>query len=157
VSGGQTGVDRAALDAARAAGIAYGGWCPRGGWAEDHATAPGIRSRYPDLRETPSSDPAQRTALNVRDSDATLIVTRARPEVDSPGTKLTVDASVRFGKPFLSIDLAVEANPELILKLIRTLPDGSILNVAGPRESEAVGIYDQALALLWRAFIGRFA
>jgi Circularly permutated YpsA SLOG family len=157
VSGGQTGVDRAALDAARAAGIAYGGWCPRGGWAEDHATAPGILSRYPDLRETPSSDPDQRTALNVRDSDATLILTRVRPDVDSPGTKLTVDSSVRLGRPLMSIDLAEESNPESILKLVRTLPDRLTLNVAGPRESEAVGIYDQALALLRRTFTGSLA
>ena len=69
VSGGQTGVDRAALDAALALGMRCGGWCPAGRWAEDGPIDP----RYP-LRETPSGDPAQRTEWNVRDSDATLIL-----------------------------------------------------------------------------------
>jgi len=35
VSGGQTGADRAGLDAAMALGIPVGGWCPRGRRAED--------------------------------------------------------------------------------------------------------------------------
>ncbi|WP_425283373.1 YpsA SLOG family protein [Methyloceanibacter marginalis] len=47
VSGGQTGVDRAALDAAIAAGLPYRGWCPKGGWAEDYPHPPGVRTRYP--------------------------------------------------------------------------------------------------------------
>ena len=78
VSGGQTGVDRAALDAAIARGIAYGGWCPQGGWAEDCPEPPGVLARYPLLRETPSADPAQRTEWNVRDSDASLDPGRCR-------------------------------------------------------------------------------
>ena len=44
-SGGQSGVDRAALDAAIACGIDYGGWCPRGGWAEDFPSPPGVLSK----------------------------------------------------------------------------------------------------------------
>ena len=74
VSGGQSGVDRAALDVAVARGIDYAGWCPRGGWAEDLTEPPGLLARYPHLRETPSADPAQRTEWNVRESDATLIL-----------------------------------------------------------------------------------
>lgn len=73
-SGGQTGVDRGALDAARAAGVPIEGWCPAGGWAEDLPEAPGLRTDYPELRETPSREPAQRTEWNVRDSDVTLII-----------------------------------------------------------------------------------
>src|SRR5690606_18077806 len=69
LSGGQTGVDRAALDAAFALGLPEDGWCPAGRGAEDGA----IPTRYP-LRETPSPDPAQRTLWNVRDSDATLVL-----------------------------------------------------------------------------------
>lgn len=69
ISGGQTGVDRAALAAARAAGLAIGGWCPRGRWAEDGA----ISAVY-SLRETPSGDPAARTRVNVAEADATLIL-----------------------------------------------------------------------------------
>jgi hypothetical protein len=68
VSGGQSGVDRAALDVAIARGIPYGGWCPKGGWAEDMPAPPGLLAHYPHLRETPSADPAERTAWNVRDS-----------------------------------------------------------------------------------------
>jgi hypothetical protein len=69
VSGGQTGVDRAALDVAVALGMPYCGWCPRGGWAEDMPEPPGVLARYPRLEETPSEDPAQRTRWNVRDSE----------------------------------------------------------------------------------------
>src|SRR5262245_53687608 len=75
ISGGQTGVDRAALDAAIALGIPYGGWSPKGGWAEDMPSPPGILAHYPALRETSSADPSERTELNVRDSDATLLLT----------------------------------------------------------------------------------
>ena len=71
VSGGQSGVDRAALDAARALGMPAGGWCPRGRIAEDGS----IRRRYRML-ETPSAGYVERTEWNARDSDATLIVVR---------------------------------------------------------------------------------
>ena len=70
LSGGQSGVDRAVLDVALARGIAYGGWCPKGGWAEDCPTPPGLLTKYPRLKETPLADPAQRTEWNVRDADA---------------------------------------------------------------------------------------
>ena len=73
VSGGQSGVDRAALDAALARGLDAGGWCPAHRWAEDGP----VPARYP-LRETPSADPAQRTRWNVRDSDATLVLAKSQ-------------------------------------------------------------------------------
>src|SRR5512135_124388 len=97
VSGGQTGVDRAALDAARQLGLECGGWCPRGRRAEDGKVASG----YP-LRETPSEDYAQRTEWNVRDSDATLVLTHGRP---AGGTALTIAVARRLGKPLLVLDL----------------------------------------------------
>jgi putative molybdenum carrier protein len=56
VSGGQTGVDRAALDAAIELGIEYGGWCPKGGWAEDHVIPPGVLVLYPKLTATPLAE-----------------------------------------------------------------------------------------------------
>jgi hypothetical protein len=87
-SGGQTGVDRAALQVAVALGIPYGGWCPRGGWAEDSPTPPGVRAHFPILVETPSPDPRQRTAWNVRDSDATMLIVDSDPS-DSRGTEFT--------------------------------------------------------------------
>ena len=87
VSGGPTGVDRAALDAACALGLALGGWCPRGRRAEDGA----IPAEYP-LRETPGEDYAERTEWNVRDASATLVLTRGQP---SPGTALTIELARR--------------------------------------------------------------
>ncbi len=83
-TGGQTGVDRAALDFALARGLSYGGWCPRGGWAEDFPVAPGLLAEYPRLTETPSDLPEQRTAWNVRDSHATLILVRGDELSRSP-------------------------------------------------------------------------
>ena len=77
LSGGQSGVDRAVLDVALARGLAYGGWCPKGGWAEDYPTPPGILTKYPRLQQTPLADPAQRTEWNVRDADACLILVDA--------------------------------------------------------------------------------
>jgi len=151
ISGGQSGADRAALDSAIAAGIPYGGWCPRGGWAEDRETPPGIRADYPDLRETPSAETSQRTTWNVRDSDATLLLTRDHPHLRSPGTDLTARAASRLGRPHLVVDVSDRAGCEPIRGLIRSLPEGGTLNVGGPRESEAPGIYDQAVALLGSA------
>jgi hypothetical protein len=71
ISGGQSGVDRAALDVAIERGMEWGGWCPKGGWAEDFPNPPGLLPHYPHLRETPEPHPLQRTEWNVRDSDAT--------------------------------------------------------------------------------------
>ena len=85
VSGGQTGVDRAALDVGVECGLQIGGWVPRGRLAEDGT----IPRRYTGLREADSTDPAIRTALNVRDSDATLIVSHGPPLAGlvSPSTR----------------------------------------------------------------------
>ena len=63
LSGGQSGVDRAALDAAIERGLGYRGWCPKGGWAEDLQEPPGLLAQYPHLRETPQADPAEGSAL----------------------------------------------------------------------------------------------
>src|SRR5260370_17977114 len=65
ITGGQTGVDRAALNVAIERGMDWGGWCPKGGWAEDLPTAPGLLAKYPKLKETPQSNPLQRTEWNV--------------------------------------------------------------------------------------------
>ena len=143
VSGGQTGVDRAALEAARSLGVALGGWCPAGGWAEDLPEPPGLLAVYPELRETPSEDPSQRTAWNVRDSDATLVLTRGG--VRSEGTAATVAIAVDLGKPHLVVDVGA---PVLVDAWLRQLGRGLVLDVAGPRESQAPGIARDALATL---------
>ena len=146
VSGGQTGVDRAALDVARRLGIPYGGWCPRGGLAEDHREPPGVLTDYPGLSETPTVDPAQRTAWNVRDSDATLVVTAA---VDSPGTALTKRTAHEQGRPLLtSVDAGEVAR--WLDGLRHRVGTGLTLNVAGPRASQWPEAYDAADALLER-------
>lgn len=147
VSGGQSGVDRAALDFAIANGIPYGGWCPRGGWAEDLTSPPGLLALYPALRATPDANPAQRTRWNVRDSDGTLILTRAAAR--SPGAELTERAAVELGRPFSVVDLRDPAGAEARIEdLLAALPAASVLNVAGPRESEAPGIYEHGVRLL---------
>ncbi len=142
VSGGQTGADRAGIDAAIANGLEYGGWCPSGGWAEDHPTPPGLLASYPHLREAPSADPAVRTALNVRDSHATLIV--RDPLVMSPGADLTVETARRLARPCL----VTEGDGVEVSTWLRGLPPALTLNVAGPRESEQPGVYRTTRRLL---------
>lgn len=147
ISGGQTGVDRAVLDAAIAAGLPYRGWCPKGGWAEDCPAPPGILARYPGLRETPDSAPEQRTAWNVRDSDATMVLTDRRGTVASEGTALALTCARDFGRPHVVVDLdgpnaQAEAGAFLNARL------GQAVCIGGPRESEAPGIYAKAYSLL---------
>jgi hypothetical protein len=139
VSGGQTGVDRGALEAAIELGIEHGGWCPRGRRAEDGR----IPARY-DLRETDSARYDVRTESNVVESDATLIIHRGPL---TSGTALTRRLAQRRGKPFLLIDLARPVNVELIGDWLAR-NNVQTLNVAGPRESSAPGIERDAARLL---------
>src|SRR5437870_9182944 len=97
ISGGQTGVDRAALDVALELGLPCGGWCPKRRRAEDGP----IPERYP-LTETSSRAYPQRTRCNVLDSDGTLILTRGRP---TGGTALTIQIAAESGKPYFVVDL----------------------------------------------------
>jgi hypothetical protein len=146
VSGGQTGVDRAALDAAWAAGIRTGGWCPQGRRAEDGM----IPGRYP-LQETPSPEYAQRTAWNVRDSDGTLVLTGGPA---AGGTQRTIEEAIARQKPLLQVDLQTETEAQQVATIRRWLADQSVgvLNVAGPRESETPGIYRRVRRLLAAVF-----
>lgn len=149
-SGGQSGVDRAALVAAVDFGLLYTGWCPKGGWAEDLPTPPGIMDLFPDLTETPSAEPEQRTAWNVRDSGATIILARDLFFDGHPGTRFTrICAESIFRKPLLIAELdgnppSREAVAWLRNHLERSTPEPFSLNVAGPRESEAPGILQLA-------------
>jgi hypothetical protein len=151
LSGGQSGVDRAALDVAVARGLAYGGWCPRGGWAEDLPDPPGLLARYPHLRATPSRDPAQRTDWNVRDADAVLIVVDDAGLAASRGTRLAQEKAAAHGKPCFVADLAeVDVAARAREWLRRVQPEK--LGIGGPRESEAPGIYGRAKLFLERLF-----
>jgi len=131
ISGGQTGVDRAALDAALKLAIAHGGWCPRGRLAEDGP----IPECYA-LRETPSADYAQRTEQNVLDADATLILHWGPLR---GGTLLTRELAARHNKPCLAVDLA-DAMPTADVDRWLSMHGVEVLNVAGPRESQSPGI-----------------
>ncbi|MDA0284860.1 MAG: putative molybdenum carrier protein [Planctomycetota bacterium] len=147
VSGGQTGVDRAALEVALELGIPCGGWCPRGRRAEDGR----IPDRFP-LDECASRNYAVRTRMNVAESDGTLILSRGKL---TGGTALTESIALQHGKPSIVIDLVTELGVQPVEEWIaenriRTL------NVAGPRESQQSGIFAQASAYL-REFFKRTA
>ena len=148
VSGGQTGVDRAALDVALEKGIAYAGWCPKGGWAEDLPKPPGLLALYDSLHETPLADPIQRTEWNVRDSDRLMLLVDKAGLSVSKGTQAARDFAMRLGTPHIVIDLDA---PEAVPRARALLGEGkgaSSLCIAGPRESEAPGIYVKAREFL---------
>lgn len=148
ISGGQTGVDRAALDAALACGIEIGGWCPRGRRAEDGR----IADHYP-LYETESGTYAERTRLNIRDADATLILSAGAL---TGGTLLTQTLAQQRGVPLLVVDRSAPTPEDAARRILDWLEQHGIqvLNVAGPRESTRPGIYQWARDVLeaaWKA------
>lgn len=139
VSGGQTGVDRAALDAALALGIPCGGWCPKGRRAEDGA----IPERYP-VAETESEAYEERTRLNVRDTDATLILASGPL---SGGMGLTAETAEAEGKRLLVADPFSLPDVQAVTDWLAE--NGvRVLNVAGPRESTQPGIHRAAADFL---------
>ena len=142
MSGGQTGVDRAALDAALSAGAACAGWCPAGRKSEDGV----IPGRYP-LIELPGADYLARTRKNVQDSDATLIVAFGEP---SGGTARTVEFCRRLHKPCLIINAAETGVAEAARRSAEFVTGRGVqrLNVAGPRESRDSRAYDFAFELV---------
>ncbi len=139
ISGGQSGVDRAALDFAMENNIPCSGWCPAGRIAEDGI----IHDKYP-LRETSSSDYSVRTQKNIDDSDGTVVI--INNTIDT-GTQLTIDYAKSNNKPLLIIDLA---KPKPNTSLQNWLFQNNILtlNIAGPRESSSSGIYKLAFEFL---------
>lgn len=143
VSGGQTGVDRAALDAAIKLGIPHGGWVPKGRIAED-----GPLPETYHLSETATDSYAERTEKNVVDSDGTLIISRGAP---TGGTDFTRKMALKHGRQMLHIDMAMYGNPTDAASLIKSwIQMGHIetLNVAGPRASKDPDIYSQVLAIM---------
>ncbi len=167
ISGGQTGVDRAALDAAIALSIPHGGWCPRGRLAEDGS----IPNVY-QLEECESPDYHVRTELNVRDSDGTLILFVPSPSSEAVtgetsgdggimgapypeqlkgGTKLTYELAIKYRRPLLVVNLDRPPPAQLVY---RWLSDNriAVLNVAGPRESQSPGIAQRTYNFLLDLF-----
>lgn len=148
VSGGQTGADRAALLWAVEHGVPTGGWVPAGRLAEDG----GIPEHIPGLMEADSPDPARRTRLNVRDSDATLILSLGPL---GGGSALTLRRAHELARPVLHLELGSmereEAVEELHAWLAATRPRK--LNVAGPRASKEPGLEDEVRGLLDAALL----
>jgi len=141
ISGGQTGVDRAALDAAIECNVPHGGWCPKGRIAHDGP----IPLRY-NLQETTSKAYPPRTALNIRDADGTLIL---HDGSFSRGTRLTM--RLAKDKP----NLVIRFDEWLMLAKICDwilAYDIRVLNVAGPSEKESNVIYKKARYILTQVF-----
>lgn len=146
ISGGQTGVDRAALDAAIHCNMPHGGWVPQGRLAED-----GKIDEIYVVQETATPDLSVRTEWNIRDSDATLILSGCDLK---NGTKLTWDLVNLAGKPVLRLDIFSTEDKDSLETIAAWLCKirPKILNVAGPRESEIPGIYSKTYALLCSLF-----
>ena len=143
ISGGQTGVDRAALDAARSLGFETGGWCPKGRLAEDGC----IDSKY-KLKETTCTLYQNRTEWNVRDSDGTLIIAHGKLTY---GTAYTYKVCRQLNKPSIILDPQVDTN-ELCKEFNRWLIRNQIksLNVAGPRQDGGQTVYRKAYKMMIR-------
>ena len=166
-SGGQSGVDRAALDFARKHNMEICGWCPKGGWAEDYPVAPGIMAVYPELQETPEAEPWQRTLWNMRDAQAILTII---PEEsgESRGTQLGVKEGIELGKPMFtahgvedaaeiaawlrSLEVDGAAESDLVVgagAVVGAAPSiGIELCVGGPRASECPDGYRVTMEVL---------
>ena len=144
-TGGQSGVDRAAMNFARKKEIPLCGWCPKNGWAEDYPNPPGLLNDYPELTETPSKGTEQRTKWNMRDGDAILTII---PEGSaySQGTMTGLAEGEALGKPMYTAS-GVNDIPEII-SWIGSLPDETELCIGGPRASECPEAYDVAKAIL---------
>lgn len=147
VSGGQTGVDRAALDFALENDIEIGGWIPRNRWAEDGR----IPDKYPNLRETESENSAERTELNVRDSDATLILSHGALV---GGSNLTLELAKKHAKPHLHLDFNELSEAEAVKEARNWIAENSplTLNIAGARHSEDSKIYERVKSFLHLLF-----
>jgi Circularly permutated YpsA SLOG family len=138
ISGGQTGVDRAALDVALEHGIECGGWCP----AERVDEFGKIPDQYP-VHELPGGGFTERTLQNVKDSDGTVVI---YPGELYGGTEKTIRFCIDLKRPHQLIDtskLSAEDAAKLIADFVRENKIG-ILNVAGPRQSEWREGYDYA-------------
>ncbi|MDX9941803.1 MAG: putative molybdenum carrier protein [Bacteroidales bacterium] len=154
ITGGQTGVDQAALQAAGDAGLETGGWCPPGRLCESGVIPP----EFP-LRETekefsdraPDIPRSLRTERNVSEAGAVLILIPGEM-VPDPGTRWTRECASHFRKPLLVADPFDESNIEIIFQWIRACQPKA-LHVAGPAESRCPGIFDQTYSLLKKVFL----
>jgi len=156
ISGGQTGADRAALDIAIKFGITHGGWCPRGRMAEDGILPDHYLLTCPLDANSDINEPdiySERTKLNIRDSDGTLIFLSSFPLLAgiNNGTRLTITEAERSNKPHHIVDLSKNQSVQIISDWIE-IHHISVLNIAGPRESQCPGIYQHVYRFLEKLF-----
>jgi hypothetical protein len=142
ISGGQTGVDQAALDAAINLAVAHGGWIPKGRLTESGP----LPEKY-KLKETRSSSYADRTARNVQDADGTLIIARG---LLTGGSEYTREMAIKYKRPWLHIDLSQTAAFQAASAINQWILQNEIeiLNVAGPRASKDPTVYQEALNII---------
>lgn len=147
ISGGQTGVDQAALDAAIACGVAYGGWLPAGRLTEEGP----LPLRYA-LKELSGSSYPERTRKNVVTADATLIISRGKL---SGGSALTATIAAKLEKPYLHLDLAIQEQAAAVASVKSWLQncEPGVLNVAGPRASSDRKIYQDAYEIIEKLLV----
>jgi hypothetical protein len=134
ISGGQTGADRAALIAAFDSNIETGGWMPKGFKAQD-GTWPEFAEAF-NIKEHESPYYPPRTALNVKESDATI---RFASDWSSSGELLTLNMINQYKKPYLDIDIITPLNHTVTVEFIKRY---QIINIAGNSERTSPGIYD---------------
>ena len=142
VSGGQTGADQGALDAARELGIPHGGWIAKGRITEE-----GPLAEPYELKETATSSSDERTEKNVIDSDGTLILSHGDL---TGGSAFTEDMAEKHDRPCLHIDLNVMRGLPAAQKIKSWILDNGVetLNIAGPRASKDPQIHDDTLRML---------
>lgn len=146
VSGGQTGIDRAMLDFCLENGIRCGGWCPEGRKAEDGI----IPLRYP-VKALPGATNNRRTAANVKESDATVIIYHREM---TGGTLKSFEFIQKHHKSFLLLDMSVLTDETAATKLGKFLERfrPSTVNFSGPRKSDWKEGYDQCRVILQHLF-----
>ncbi len=146
ISGGQTGVDRAALDVAIKLAVAHGGWIPQGRITENGP----LPAKY-NLKETRSSSYVVRTEKNVQDGDGTLIISRGRL---TGGSEYTREMAIKHDRFWLHIDLSQMAAFQAAIAINQWILQNNIeiLNVAGPRASKDPTVYKDALNILESAY-----
>lgn len=143
ISGGQTGADQAAFDFALENGIEMSGFVPKNRMAEDGE----ISAKYPNLLETRAKNPVKRTELNVKYSDATLILSHGNL---TGGSKKTLQLAEKWNKPFLHIDFDKLSLKDAVLQTKNWLKNINCeeLNVAGARASKDAKIYEKTRLFL---------
>ncbi|RMX05196.1 hypothetical protein EAW55_00590 [Legionella jordanis] len=151
ISGGQTGVDQAALKTAKDMAFAIAGFCPKGGLDENQVNS---LISFPELTEAASTAPEDRTKRNIEASDGSLIVVPSwpLPQNSKDGTQFMIDYCQRQKKPFIIISLNHKGGSVEKIKAWINANRIRSLNIGGPRESSSPGIYEQSCELFKELF-----